>query len=114
VASRRQIFVGGVPIGGGTPVAVQSMTKTETADYDATLRQIKAIADAGGDIVRVAVPQLVGVEGAPPDGGARFHRLAVPQFLTLWEEWEKANLLDRVLTWAGAYVPRFARRTTVT
>ncbi len=44
-------------IGGGAPVAVQSMTKTETADYDATLKQIRAIADAGGDIVRCAVPR---------------------------------------------------------
>lgn len=49
--------MGGVPIGGGAPVAVQSMTKTETADYDATLTQIKAIADAGADLVRVAVPR---------------------------------------------------------
>jgi (E)-4-hydroxy-3-methylbut-2-enyl-diphosphate synthase len=57
VASQRQINVGGVPIGGGAPVAVQSMTKTETADVDATLRQIREIADAGGDIVRCAVPR---------------------------------------------------------
>src|SRR5881227_4357004 len=57
MASRRQIWVGGVPIGGGAPVAVQSMTKTETADFEATLRQIRAIADAGGDLVRCAVPR---------------------------------------------------------
>jgi (E)-4-hydroxy-3-methylbut-2-enyl-diphosphate synthase len=57
VASKRQIQVGGVPIGGGAPVAVQSMTKTETADVEATLRQIQAIADAGGDLVRCAVPR---------------------------------------------------------
>ena len=44
-------------IGGGAPVAIQSMTKTETADYDATMRQIRAIADAGGDLVRCAVPR---------------------------------------------------------
>jgi (E)-4-hydroxy-3-methylbut-2-enyl-diphosphate synthase len=62
MASRRQIWVGGVPIGGGAPVAVQSMTKTETADYDATLKQIRAIADAGGDIVRCAVPRDQDVE----------------------------------------------------
>ena len=62
MASRRQIWVKGVPIGGGAPVAVQSMTKTETADYDATMRQIRAIADAGGDIVRVAVPRDDDVE----------------------------------------------------
>ena len=49
--------MGGVKIGGGAPVAVQSMTKTETADYEATMRQIRAIADAGADLVRVAVPR---------------------------------------------------------
>jgi (E)-4-hydroxy-3-methylbut-2-enyl-diphosphate synthase len=62
VPSKRQIFVGGVPIGGGAPVAVQSMTKTETADYEATLRQVRAIADAGADLVRVAVPRDQDVE----------------------------------------------------
>src|SRR5213079_1177146 len=57
MASKRQIWVGGVPIGGGAPVAVQSMTKTETADYEATMRQIHAVAEAGGDLVRCAVPR---------------------------------------------------------
>src|SRR3954453_6749546 len=57
MASERQINVGGVLIGGGAPVAVQSMTKTETADYDQTMRQIRAIADAGADLVRCAVPR---------------------------------------------------------
>jgi (E)-4-hydroxy-3-methylbut-2-enyl-diphosphate synthase len=55
--SRRQITVGGVPIGGGAPVAVQTMTKTETADLRATMDQIHRVADAGADIVRVAVPR---------------------------------------------------------
>ncbi len=62
MASKRQIDVGGVKIGGGAPVAVQSMTKTETADYDATITQIRAIADAGADLVRVAVPRDDDVE----------------------------------------------------
>src|SRR2546423_10334900 len=62
MASKRQISVGGVPIGGGAPVAVQSMTKTETADVDATMAQIRAIADAGGDLVRCAVPRDKDVE----------------------------------------------------
>src|ERR1700712_278220 len=57
MASKRQINVGGVLIGGGAPVAVQSMTKTETADYESTIRQIRAIADAGADLVRCAVPR---------------------------------------------------------
>jgi (E)-4-hydroxy-3-methylbut-2-enyl-diphosphate synthase len=57
VASERQIRVGGVAIGGGAPVAVQTMTKTETADLRATLEQIGRVAEAGADIVRVAVPR---------------------------------------------------------
>src|SRR5881397_2747289 len=57
MASERQIEVGGVPIGGGAPVVVQTMTKTETADLQATMDQIRRVADAGADIVRVAVPR---------------------------------------------------------
>src|ERR671929_104225 len=60
--SARQISVGGAPIGGGAPVVVQSMTKTETADVEATLRQIRAVADAGGDVIRCAVPRDKDVE----------------------------------------------------
>src|SRR6476469_4847223 len=57
MASKRQISVGGVPIGGGAPVAVQTMTKTETANLQATMDQIRTVAEAGADIVRVAVPR---------------------------------------------------------
>jgi (E)-4-hydroxy-3-methylbut-2-enyl-diphosphate synthase len=62
MASERQIHVGGVPIGGGAPVAVQTMTKTETADLQATMAQIRRVAEAGADIVRVAVPRDQDVE----------------------------------------------------
>ena len=62
MASERQIHVGPVPIGGGAPVAVQTMTKTETANLDATMRQIREVAEAGADIVRVAVPREQDVE----------------------------------------------------
>jgi (E)-4-hydroxy-3-methylbut-2-enyl-diphosphate synthase len=62
MASQRQIQVGGVPIGGGAPVAVQTMTKTETANLQATMDQIRTVADAGADIVRVAVPRDKDVE----------------------------------------------------
>jgi (E)-4-hydroxy-3-methylbut-2-enyl-diphosphate synthase len=51
-----------VPIGGGAPVAVQTMTKTETADLAATMAQIRRVAEAGADIVRVAVPRDKDVE----------------------------------------------------
>jgi (E)-4-hydroxy-3-methylbut-2-enyl-diphosphate synthase len=57
MASKRQIHVGGVPIGGGAPVVVQTMTKTETANLTATMDQIRRVAEAGADIVRVAVPR---------------------------------------------------------
>jgi (E)-4-hydroxy-3-methylbut-2-enyl-diphosphate synthase len=57
MASERQIDVGGVKVGGGAPVVVQTMTKTETANLDATMRQIGTVAEAGADLVRVAVPR---------------------------------------------------------
>ena len=60
--SERQIHVGGVPIGGGAPVVVQTMTKTETADLEATMAQIHRVAEAGADIVRCAVPRERDVE----------------------------------------------------
>src|ERR1700690_4465077 len=50
-------MVGGVPIGGGAPVAVQTMTKTETANLAATMAQIHTVTAAGADIARVAVPR---------------------------------------------------------
>jgi (E)-4-hydroxy-3-methylbut-2-enyl-diphosphate synthase len=52
----KQIYVGGLPIGGGAPVVVQSMTNTDTRDWHATMNQIKRLEDAGCEIVRVAVP----------------------------------------------------------
>lgn len=58
----RTINVGGVPVGGGAPVSIQSMTNTPTHDVDATLSQIRALAAAGCDIVRVAVPDLASAQ----------------------------------------------------
>ena len=54
----RQIMVGDVPVGGGAPIAVQSMTNTETCDVAATVAQIRRLEDAGADIVRVSVPSM--------------------------------------------------------
>src|SRR5437763_5300911 len=62
MASERQILVGSVPVGGGAPVAVQTMTKTETANLQATMEQVRRVADAGADIIRVAVPRDEDVE----------------------------------------------------
>jgi (E)-4-hydroxy-3-methylbut-2-enyl-diphosphate synthase len=52
----RQIHVGNVPVGGGAPIAVQSMTNTDTRDVEATVRQIVRLQGAGCEIVRLAVP----------------------------------------------------------
>lgn len=58
----RQIMVGDVPVGGGAPIAVQSMTNTETTDVESTVNQIKALEAVGADIVRVSVPTMDAAE----------------------------------------------------
>src|SRR6266702_3196202 len=62
MASERQISVGGVKIGGGAPVVVQSMTLTKTHDVEATTAQIAELASAGCEIARVAVPKTEDAE----------------------------------------------------
>ncbi|MBI3257383.1 MAG: flavodoxin-dependent (E)-4-hydroxy-3-methylbut-2-enyl-diphosphate synthase, partial [Actinobacteria bacterium] len=59
----RRINVGSVPVGGGSPVTVQSMTTTKTADHEATLAQIYALAGAGADIVRCTCNDEGAAEG---------------------------------------------------
>ena len=59
----RQIHVGKVPVGGGAPVSVQSMTITKTADVEGTLQQIYALAAAGCDIVRCTCNEAEAAEG---------------------------------------------------
>src|SRR2546429_1182057 len=61
----RQIMVGPVPVGGGAPVSVQSMTTTLTADVNATLQQIAELTATGCQIVRVAVPSQDDVDALP-------------------------------------------------
>lgn len=58
----KQIFVGNVPVGGGAPIAVQSMTNTDTRDAQATLAQIERLASAGCHIVRCTVPDMAAAE----------------------------------------------------
>jgi (E)-4-hydroxy-3-methylbut-2-enyl-diphosphate synthase len=58
----RQIFVGSVAVGGDAPISVQSMTNTDTCDVAATVAQVRAIADAGADIVRISVPSMEAAE----------------------------------------------------
>ena len=54
----RQILVGGIPIGGGAPVVIQSMLNTKTTDVEGSLSQIRALAAAGCQIARLAVPNM--------------------------------------------------------
>ena len=58
----RKIWVGSVPVGGDAPIAVQSMTNSDTNDVAATVAQIRRLEDAGADIVRVSVPDLDAAE----------------------------------------------------
>lgn len=62
VKKSKRVGVGNIFIGGGSPIPVQSMTNTDTHDFDSTYRQVKALSDAGCDIVRLAVPDIEAVE----------------------------------------------------
>ena len=70
----KQIMVGGVPVGGGAPVSIQSMCNTFTHDVDATVQQIDRLAAAGCDIVRVAVPDMAAAKAI----GKIKERISIP------------------------------------
>ena len=65
MSSDRSVDIGGVRIGGGAPVVVQSMTLTKTHDVEATTAQIAALASAGCEVVRVAVPKSEDADALP-------------------------------------------------
>ena len=58
----KRLTVGGVPVGGGAPVSIQSMCNTKTDDVEATVAQIKALEAAGCEIIRVAIPDQAAAE----------------------------------------------------
>lgn len=68
------------------------------------------------NIIRVFIPQLKGVGGGlvPRNLKIPFHKLAANQLIKMWQDWEDAGLLDRVLTYAGSYVPRMVRNSSST
>ena len=70
----RQILVGGVPVGGGAPVTIQSMTNTRTDDVTATVNQILRLEEAGCQIIRVAVPDMAAAKAV----GAIKARIHIP------------------------------------
>jgi (E)-4-hydroxy-3-methylbut-2-enyl-diphosphate synthase len=61
----RQIHIGSIPVGDGAPITVQSMTNTKTSDANATLKQIDALAAAGCEIIRVALPDMDAAKALP-------------------------------------------------
>ncbi len=66
MGSKRQIMVGGIPLGGGAPLVIQSMCNTKTQDIPATVAQIRALQQAGCQIVRLAVPDLEAARAIGP------------------------------------------------
>ncbi|MHC4044994.1 M15 family metallopeptidase [Bradyrhizobium sp. 23AC] len=64
------------------------------------------------NIVSVPIPQLRKALGPHAPASMQFHKLAAAQLKALWEEWESASLLDRILSFDGAFVPRFIRGST--
>ncbi len=65
MASKRKINVGGVQIGGGSPLVIQSMCNTKTHDVEATVKQILALEQAGCQVVRLAIPDMAAAEAIP-------------------------------------------------
>ena len=84
--STRPVRIGDVTIGGGAPIAVQSMTNTRTADVDATVRQILALAEAGCEIIRCAVPTM---EDAEAIGRIR-SQIPIPLVADIHFDWRLA------------------------
>jgi len=64
---------------------------------------------ANDNVGKVKIPQLIGVRGAPASGEIWFYKKAHKQLQDLWQAWENKGLSDRVISWAGSYVPRFQR-----
>lgn len=85
----KQIMLGDVPVGGGAPVTVQSMTNTDTGDATATLAQILELEQAGCQIVRVAVPDARAAEAL----GAIIAGTALPVVADLHFDWKLAFLV---------------------
>jgi (E)-4-hydroxy-3-methylbut-2-enyl-diphosphate synthase len=82
----RKIFIGPVPVGGGSPVSVQSMTKTDTRDVGATVRQIRALERAGCEIIRLAVPDREAAEALGRIKGA----VGIPVIADIHFDWRLA------------------------
>ncbi len=82
----RKIHVGTVAVGGRSSVSVQSMTKTDTRDVRATVRQIRSLAKAGCEIIRVAIPDMKAAEAVGPICG----QITIPLIADIHFDWRLA------------------------
>lgn len=82
----RLIHVGNVPVGGNSPVSVQSMAKTDTRDVTATVSQIKALENAGCEIIRIAVPDMEAAKAA----GVIKRNVKIPVIADIHFDWRLA------------------------
>ena len=92
----KQILVGGVPVGGGAPVTIQSMCNTRTDDVEATVAQILRLEEAGCEIIRVAVPDLAAAKAV----GAIRERIHIPLVVDIHFDYKLA--LESVAAGADA------------
>lgn len=92
----KQILVGGVPVGGGAPVTIQSMCNTRTDDVDATVAQILRLEEAGCEIIRVAVPDMAAAKAV----GAIKSRIHIPLVVDIHFDYKLA--LESVAAGADA------------
>lgn len=103
------------------PAGFSFLSSTERAQVFGTFKHVPAPTQGNpegirivddwvkNNIVSVVVPQLIGVIGAPKDGKILFHKKATNQLLSMFAAWEAAGLKDRILTYAGSWVPRYIR-----
>jgi len=82
----KKIYLGKVPIGGGSPVSIQSMTKTDTVDTSSTVRQIHQLERAGCEIIRVSVPDMQSADALP----AIIKRINIPLVADIHFNWRLA------------------------
>ena len=82
----KQIMVGGVPVGGGAPISIQSMCNTKTEDIESTVAQILTLEQAGCDIIRVAVPTLEAARAI----GAIKRQIHIPLVADIHFDWRLA------------------------
>ena len=92
----KQILVGGVPVGGGAPVTIQSMCNTRTDDVDATVAQVLRLEEAGCEIIRVAVPDMAAAKAV----GAIKARIHIPLVVDIHFDYKLA--LESVAAGADA------------